>query len=455
MEKTEFRKGVQGRKITVFGAGSSGLAAAKLLKRNGASVLVSEQKPESETGHAAAVLGSEGIKAEFGGHSTTALDADWIVVSPGIPLSAPPLEKAKQKGIPVFGELEAASWFCSAPIVAVTGSNGKSTTTALIGEIFKASGIRTSVAGNIGRPFSEDAESLGSGDVAVLEVSSFQLETIRSFHPKTALYLNLTQDHLNRHGSLDHYARLKARIFENQTQDDWLVINGQDGLVTALSEKAKAKKLPFGVDATGRDCGFIRNGELVVRLNGPDEPLLETGELGILGEHNAANALAASLACLSMGVDRGVLAGVLRSFRGLPHRLEFVRELDGVRYVNDSKATNVDSVWYALNSFDRPNVLIAGGRDKDSDFTFLRERIHEKVRAIVLIGEAADKMEKAFRGIKPMVRAGAFDEAVRTARKRAEPGDVVLLSPACASFDMFRNFEDRGDQFRVLVEALT
>jgi UDP-N-acetylmuramoylalanine--D-glutamate ligase len=455
MNRTEYRNGVKGRKITVFGAGSSGLAVARLLKRNGALVFVSEKKSETDAGEAAAFLSSAGIEAEFGFHSLRALGADWIVVSPGIPISTPPLKEAGKRGIPIFGELETASWFCDAPIVAVTGSNGKSTTTALLGEIFKASGKKTAVAGNIGRPFSEDAESLTPDGVAVLEVSSFQLETIRTFHPKAALFLNLTQDHLNRHGSLDVYGKIKARIFENQDPGDWLILNGRDERVTALSEGAKGKKSFFGIDKPGQDCGIVRNGKLVVRLDGREEILLDADDLGIRGEHNAANALAASLACRRMGIGSDVMAEVLRSFRGLPHRLEFVRELEGVSYVNDSKATNVDSVWYALNSFDRPIVLIAGGRDKDSDFTALRERISDKVRCIVLIGEAADKMEKAFKGTRPMVRAKSFVEAVRLARKQSERGDVVLLSPACASFDMFHNFEDRGDQFRAMVRALS
>jgi UDP-N-acetylmuramoylalanine--D-glutamate ligase len=454
MDAKEYRMGVPGRSITVFGAASSGLSAALLLRRHGARVFVSEHKPQSDAAEATRLLQSAGIQAEFGLHSDRALDADWIVVSPGIPLSALPLQKAKEKGIPIFGELEAASWFCDAPIVAVTGSNGKSTTTALIGEAFKASGRRTAVAGNIGRPFSEDADTLMPGDVAVLEVSSFQLETVKSFHPKAALYLNLTQDHLNRHGSLENYGRLKARIFENQDPSDLLIFNGKDAGVTALAENACSRKLVFGVDRPGHECGFIRGGEMVLRVGGVEERVLPADALGIQGEHNVANALAASLACRCLGVGAKDLAGTLRSFRGLPHRLEFVRDLEGVGYVNDSKATNPDSVWYALGSFNRPVVLIAGGRDKDQDFSVLRERISEKVRCVVLIGEAADKMEKAFAGVKPISRAGSFEEAIRMARSQARQGDVVLLSPACASFDMFRNFEDRGDQFRTLVRAL-
>ncbi len=445
---------IDGQKVTVLGAGLSGLSAAMLLQRKGATVFVSEQKSIEASTEAAHTLSRAGIDAEFGGHSPRVLNADWVVVSPGMALTAPVLREAERKHIPLFGELEVASWFCTAPIVAVTGSNGKSTTTALIGEMFKASGKPTVVAGNIGRPFCEDAEALPSDGVAVLEVSSFQLETIRTFRPKTALYLNLSQDHLNRHGTLEQYGRIKARIFENQTESDFAVLNSRDEGVLRLSQQARSQKAYFGADVPARLCGFVRNGQMVLRVQNREEPLIAVREAGMRGEHNTANALAAALACRLMGLTVDLLASTLRTFQGLPHRLESIRQLDGIDYVNDSKATNVDSVWYALNSYDKPIVLIAGGRDKDSDFTALRERIREKTRAIVLIGEAADKMENAFSGLKPMVRARSLEEAVLRARELAHHGDVVLLSPACASFDMFRNFEDRGDQFRRLVNGL-
>ena len=450
----KFRDRVPNRKVTVLGAGLSGAAAARLLKRNGAAVFASEQRAASDMGEAAQVLASAGVKAEFGGHSPRAFDADWMVLSPGIPLSAPVVVEAKKKGIKILGELEVASWFCRAEAVAVTGSNGKSTSTTLIGAMFEASGRPVAVAGNIGKPFSDVADSLGREAVAVLEVSSFQLETVETFLPKAALFLNLTQDHLNRHGSLETYGRIKARLFKNQGEDDWLILNGLDRRVLDLSESAKSRKAYFGIDVADRDCGYVRDGMLVLRLGAREETLLPIGDVGIRGEHNTANALAAALTCRAMGVPVGDIVAVLRTFNGLPHRLESVRELDGVLYVNDSKGTNVDSVWYALGSFDRPIIWIAGGRDKDSDFTVLANRVQDRVRSIVLIGEAADKMEKAFDGIKPVVRAGSLREAVAEARRLALPGDVVLLSPACASFDMFRNFEDRGDQFRILVKAL-
>jgi len=442
---------VSGRRITVLGAARSGLAVAELLLRHGAAVFLSEMSAESEKADAARRLSRSGIPAEFGGHSVRALDADWLVVSPGIPPGAPVLVDARRLNLPVLGELEVASWFSKAPIAAVTGSNGKSTVTTLIGEVFKATGIPTVVAGNIGQAFSEEVEETAPDGVAVLEVSSFQLETIRQFHPKVAVFLNLTQDHINWHGSFEAYGNTKARIFENQTPDDHLVLCGQDKGVVALSLKAKSKKYLFGVTEMDGPDGFVRNGVLTVSPFGNEESILPVGELGISGEHNLLNALASALACRLMDADLEILRNVFRSFKGLPHRLEFVLEKDGVRWINDSKGTNVDSVWYALGSFQNPIVLIAGGRDKDSDFTVLNERLKNRVRTVLLIGEAADKMEKAFRGVCPLARAATLREAVEKARDLARPGDVVLLSPACASFDMFRNFEDRGEQFKSLV----
>jgi UDP-N-acetylmuramoylalanine--D-glutamate ligase len=445
---------VSGKRITVLGAARSGLAVAELLQRHGAAVFLSETSSESEKADAARRLSRSGIPSEFGGHSGRALDADWLVVSPGIPPGAPVLADARRRGLPVLGELEVSFWFSKAPIAAVTGSNGKSTVTALIGEVFKADGRPTVVAGNIGRAFSEEVEKTAPDGVAVLEVSSFQLETIRLFRPEVAVFLNLTQDHINWHGSFEAYGNTKARIYENQTAGDHLVIWGGDEGVVALSRKAKSRKHLFGAtEAEGPD-GFIRNGVLTMRPFGREEGLVPVGDLGIRGGHNVLNALAGALASRLMGADPEILRTVLRTFKGLPHRLEFVLEKNGVRWINDSKGTNVDSVRYALGSFENPIILIAGGRDKDSDFTVLNERLKGRARTVLLIGEAADKMEKAFRGACPVARAATLREAVEKARDLARPGDVVLLSPACASFDMFRNFEDRGDQFKSLVREV-
>jgi UDP-N-acetylmuramoylalanine--D-glutamate ligase len=447
------RDTILNHKIVVLGAARSGLAAARLLSAHGGSVLVSESGSIDKMRQAADELRRAGIDAEFGGHAR-AFEADWWVVSPGVPLNSPVLVEAEKRGIPFVGEIELASWFCRAPIVAVTGSNGKSTVTALLGEIFKAAGKSTWVGGNIGNPFSGFAETADADGIVVLELSSFQLETVRSFRPACALFLNLTPDHIDRHGSFETYGMMKARIFENQTAADVAVYNGLDERVVRLTERAASKLSPFSIEHPTRDCAYVSSGMITLRVGGKTGSVLAIFDMKLRGEHNVANALAAALAARHMGVPAGTIAQTLRTFSGLAHRMEFVRELDGVTWVNDSKGTNVDSVWYALASYDSPIVLIAGGRDKDSDFTVLRERVQEKTRALVLIGEATDKIEKAMAGVKPVVRAETLSDAIDQARSLARPGDVVMLSPACASFDMFKNFEDRGDQFKDLVNRL-
>ena len=445
---------IRGKHVTVLGAARSGIAVAQLLARKGARVFLSEIAPLKDKREEAEVLTSTGIPFEFGGHTSRIMDADWWVVSPGICQSSSVLQKAKEKGIPVWGELEVSSWFCRAPIVGVTGSNGKSTVTALLGEVFRWAERPCVVAGNIGQPFSECVESAVVEGVAVLEVSSFQLETVQSFHPKVAVFLNLTPDHLDRHGCMDTYGRIKSRIFENQTDSDYLVFNVLDPKVAELARRARSQRVVFGMEEDSMGCGFLRQEVLTLRLQERDEEILSIHEMGIRGDHNVANALAVALTARLMGVDLQPIRQAFRTFRGLPHRMEFIRVVNGVEWVNDSKATNVDSVWYALGSFSSPIILIAGGRDKDADFGRLRERVGKEVRGIVLFGEAAEKMEKAFRGLQPLVKVPSLKNAVQKAREMAEPGDVVLLSPGCTSFDMFRNFEDRGEQFKALVGQL-
>ncbi len=445
---------VHGKKITVMGAGRSGLAVAKLLKRKGALPFLSEETPLAEKMAEAEMLEKQQIEIEFGGHTPRIFQSDFIVISPGVDFSHPILREAREKKISVFGEIEVASWFCRAPIVAVTGSNGKSTVTALLGKVFQKAGKSCIIAGNIGQPFSDYVDDAVYDGVVVLEVSSFQLESIDTFHPKVSVMLNITEDHLDRHKTMEQYSRIKSRIFENQEDSDLLVFNGDDSRVAALSGQARCRRVVFGVDDPTLDCGFIRGGSLMLRIGDREEPLLPVREMKIIGDHNVANALSTALTARLMGVKNGVIQHVLKTFSGLPHRMEFVREIHGVKWINDSKATNIFSVWYALSSYVEPVVLIAGGRDKDSDFSFLRKRIEEKTRGLVLIGESAHKIENIFQGVKPIVKAESLEEAVILARKMARKGDVVLFSPACASFDMFRDFEDRGDQFKKIVNRL-
>ena len=415
---------------------------------------MSEMESSDEKRQEVDVLQKANIDTEFGGHSERVFDADWWVVSPGIALSNPILQSAIERKIPAWSEIEVASWFCRSPIIAVTGSNGKSTTTALLGEIFIAAGIPCVVAGNIGQPFSDFVDKTVPEGVAVLEVSSFQLEMTETFHPKIAIFLNLTPDHLDRHGSMEEYGRLKARIFENQSASDYLIFNGRDSKVVDLTQPARSQRVAFGSEDITSEYGFVKNNHFTVRWDTEYEMILPVNEMALRGEHNIENALAAILAARIMSVGKAAIGKALRTFHGLPHRMEVVRKMEGIEWVNDSKATNIDSVRYALGAFSNPVILIAGGRDKDSDFRALRTHVKEKVRSVVLLGEAAEKIEKAFQGICPLIRVNSLKEAICKARDIAESGDVVLLSPGCASFDMFKNFEDRGDQFKRLVERL-
>ncbi len=447
------RSNIKNYRFVILGAGRSGIAAAKLLSKYGGYVFVSESEKISDKEREAELLERLGIPSEFGGHEFDINDFDLMIPSPGIPLSAPVIRDAVDK-IPIVGELEVASWFCESPIIAVTGSNGKSTTTALIGEIFRMDGRQYIVAGNIGNPFSDHVENVGSDGVAVLEVSSFQLETIESFHPKISVFLNLTPDHLDRHGSMEIYGKIKSKIFMNQTSLDYSILNGKDRRVLDLASEYEIQKVLFGVEKDLPICGFVKSGVIVLRMNEGDEELLHVSDMKIRGEHNTTNGVAAALSARLMGAAVESIRKALKNFSGLPHRMEFIREINGVRWINDSKATNIDSVWYALDSFDTPVVLIAGGRDKDSDFTLLRKIVKEKTKAVLLLGEAAEKMKRSFEGIDNIIMVRSLKEAVERAAEMAEPGESVLLSPACTSFDMFKNFEDRGDKFKKLVMDL-
>ena len=445
---------IQNRRIAVLGAGRSGISVACLLAEQGGRVLLSDAGEVTFTVDQKRILSEQKVEIETGGHSDAIFDADWWVISPGIPLHAPVVEKALSKSIPILGELEVASWFCKAPIIAITGSNGKSTVTAWIGKIFGEAGIPCVVAGNIGQSFASKVNQTVENGVAVIEVSSFQLESIQTFKPAVSIMLNLTPDHIDRHGSLLSYGKAKARIFENQKASDLAIFNGKDGLVSALVSETEARLASFGVCTDEMDCAQIVDGNLMLKMDGQEMVLMPVDEIGLPGEHNVANAMATALTARRFGVDPEVIVHVLQTFEGLPHRMELVRERYGVQWVNDSKATNVDSMRYALGSYNVPIVLIAGGRDKASDFTTLRDAIEPKVKAIILIGEAADKMETAFQGLCPIYREPNLKQAVEQAENMVLPGQVVLLSPGCASFDMFKNFEDRGNQFKELVNGL-
>jgi UDP-N-acetylmuramoylalanine--D-glutamate ligase len=434
------------------------VAAALLLAGAGARVFLTDRgdvDAERRT-----VLGEAGVELEAGGHTPSALEADWLVISPGVPDSAPLIRDALGRGLPVYSEIEVASWFCRAPIVAVTGSNGKTTTTSLLGYLFRHAGRSVHVAGNIGHPFSDVAAQARPEDVVVLEISSFQLDHIDTFRPRVAVLLNITPDHLDRYGyRFEAYAESKFRLFENLDEGDALVFNHDDPRVRSRVDQVPSSRrfarLPFSQEEELAVGAYTRGPHLVLRNRQEEIVLMEKGELALPGRHNVYNSLAAAMAARAMEVTPERIRESLASFEGVPHRLEFVREFEGVHYVNDSKATNVNAVWYALESMVRPVVLIAGGRDKGNDYGSIRVLVKEKVRAVVAIGESAETVLRELGAIVPSsLRAGSMADAVDQARRLAHPGDTVLLSPACASFDMFKNYEERGDLFRAHVMGL-
>jgi UDP-N-acetylmuramoylalanine--D-glutamate ligase len=449
----------EGKRVTVIGAARSGLAAAKLLGDHGARVLVSDSGTEARLRSSAERLREWSIPVEFGGHSERVFDSDLVVISPGVPPTIPVLREAATRGIPVISELELAGRFCPAPVVAITGTNGKTTVTTLVGRMFHDARRRHVVAGNIGTSFSAVVGELDETSVAVLEVSSFQLEGISSFRPHVAVLLNITPDHLDRYeGKLERYVDAKCRVFENQTGADWLIYNNDDTIVRQCAlERARshARVIPFGLNRPAGDGAFVEDGRLIISIEGKEESVIDTGDISIRGIHNLYNAMASVLAGKIMGISVPSLRGTLKNFKGVEHRLEFVRTMDGVTYINDSKATNVDSVWYALQAYENPIVLLLGGRDKGNDYSRLNDLVDRNVRAIVAIGESAGKVSDAFSKRTKVVTAGSMAEAVTLGRSLAVRGDIVMLSPACASFDWFENYEHRGRVFKQLVHELT
>ena len=462
------RQAVAGARVTVVGGARSGLSVARLLARRGADVFLTDAAP-AEPGVAEA-LARDGVACEFGGHSARALDADWLVLSPGVPSTAALVQSALRQKRPVYAEIEVASWFCPGPIVAVTGSNGKTTTTSLIAHVFETAGRKHVVAGNIGYPFSDYVDDLDAETTVILEVSSFQLDHVVTFRPTVSVLLNITPDHLDRYNhDFERYAASKYRVFENQEPGDWLVFSQDDDVVRehVLAWSAQRGLTPVGFSAEREPApgAFVRDGRIVLALPGaagapiPEEDLMSTTDLALTGRHNLYNSLASAIVARAMEIRSDVVRESLTSFEGVPHRLESVRTVAGVRYVNDSKATNVNAVWYALESFpatDGPTVvLIAGGRDKGNDYAPLQRLAADQVKGIVAIGEGAEAIEEALGPhVDRVARAASMEEAIQYAGLMADPGDTVLLSPACSSFDMFENYEDRGDTFKRLVRAL-
>ncbi len=429
-----------------------------LLKAHGAEVFLSDRAPAEKMAQAKAELDALEVPAEFGENTRRVLDAEVVVLSPGVPSDAPIVREALALGKAVVSEVEVASWFCTAPIAAITGTNGKTTTTALLGRIFEDAKRPAVVAGNIGTAFSQVVGGMAGGATAILEISSFQLDHIGTFRPAVAVLLNITPDHLDRyHHSFEEYIASKCRIFENQRTGDVLVYNHDDPVTRDNVLRrigVGVTLLPFSTKDRLPQGAFLRRGRLCTIIGERETDVIEAGKISIKGAHNLANAMAATLTAQALGVVAGSLRATLRNFKGVEHRLEFVRELDGVTYVNDSKATNVDSVWYALQSFASPIVVLVGGRDKGNDYTGLLDLVRKNVRAVIAIGESAGVVERAFASVVPVTVCRTMDDAVREGRRLAAPGDVVLLSPACASFDWFDNYEHRGRVFKQLVMQL-
>ncbi|PYP88495.1 MAG: UDP-N-acetylmuramoyl-L-alanine--D-glutamate ligase [Candidatus Angelobacter sp. Gp1-AA117] len=447
---------LKNKRVLVVGLGRSGVAAAIFLQQQGARVTVSDTRTEAELQKEIPALLDRGISLETGRHAErTFRDQDLIVVSPGVPSDQPQLQHARTLGIPVIGEVELACRFLQGKIIAITGSNGKTTTTTLVGEILGKSGRKTLVGGNIGTPVISLAGQSSPDSFVVLEISSFQLETIQQFRPWIAAILNITPDHLDRHGTFQAYVDAKARIFENQQASDFAVLNADDPTSAGLKSKLKGASYWFSRKQGVENGACLKNDQIVFLSNGQETEVLPVSDIHLKGAHNLENVLAAVCVGMIAGCEPQQVRKAVAEFRGVEHRLEPVATLNGVSFYNDSKATNVDATIKALESFPGNIHIILGGKDKGSDYTVLNSLLRSRTKAAYLIGAAAEKIKSHIQGSTQLIYSGTLDRAVRQAFEAAAPGDVVLLAPACASFDQFENYEQRGRIFKELVHALT
>ena len=449
----------ENKKVLVVGMARSGVAAAQLLVKHGAQVIVNDNKSREELGDAVAPLAALPVTWMLGKPAAECLSGmDAMVISPGIPDTAGFVVKAREMGVYVTGELEMAFQLAQGEMVAVTGTNGKTTTVSLLGEIFKNAGKVTHVVGNIGYPYSAAAIDSRKDDMFVCEVSSFQMETAETFHPRAAALLNITEDHLNRHGTMECYTQTKMRIFQNQTVDDVAVFNADDPALKPLVRQVKSQVMLFSRKKKVACGAYVQSGKLMTCWKGVEKAVCDVKEIFIPGPHNLENALAAACIATAMDVPAPVIRHTLRTFKGVEHRIEFVRELEGVRYINDSKGTNVDSTIKAVQTMDRPTAIILGGYDKHCDFTpMVKEMLASPyIKEAVLIGVTADQIENTCKtcGFENVRRASTLKDAIDQCRTLAKEGWNVLLSPACASFDMFPDYEARGRIFKELVNEL-
>lgn len=437
---------VDGKRVAVAGAARSGIAAATLLARRGAHVTLSDVRtsvPEAEA------LRHEGVALELGGHRrSTFADADLVVLSPGVPAEQPAIAVAKMNGVPVIGEVELASRWLRGRVIAITGTKGKSTTTTLTGRMLERAGFPVTVGGNIGAPLSGQVQESTPATLHVVETSSFQLEQIATFKPWISVFLNFSPDHLDRHPSVDAYADAKARIFENQSADDWAVINADDPSVLAMASRGRATQRLFSRHRSLDEGTAIEQGWVVQRSAGSSQRLLPLAAIRLLGPHLIDDVLAAATVAVIAGSPSEAMTAAVESFAGLEHAMELVAEHRGVRFVNDSKATNVESARRSVESFESGLVPIMGGRFKGGDLRLLREPLRARAAAVVAIGEARPLIRDALADVIPVREAGSLGEAVRMAHELAKPSGVVLLAPACSSFDMFRDYAERGQRFK-------
>lgn len=452
-------RSVQNKHIVVAGAARSGVAVAVLIKNRGGKAFVSDIGVIAP--QMVRRLQQESIPYEEGTHSEKAMNGEFLVLSPGVPSDAGIVKTYLDSGRDVYSEIEVASWFNRSPVIAITGSNGKTTVANWLAHTWATGKRRHLVAGNIGTAFSDLVDHSDEEVDALLEVSSFQLDHIESFRPHISIILNITPDHLDRYqNDFEKYAASKLKITSNQTEEDWFIYNADDPLLKEHAKRLSGKPgtprlLAFSTENEVEQGAFIRDGHLVFKINDKEDTLMQISDFGLPGRHNLQNGMATALAARASEIKKDALRESLKVFEGVAHRLEFVRKLDGVSYYNDSKATNINAVWYALDSFPMPVVLILGGRDKGNDYLELEKQLREKVHTVVAIGEARQAIKAQLKDVVPTImEADTLKAAVKTARKQAKRGEVVLLSPACSSFDMFENYEDRGNQFKQAVIEL-
>ncbi len=443
-----------GKKVLVVGLARTGVATALFCAARGARVTATESRAEPEIREIAVKLRAANVALELGGHrAETFAEQDLIVPSPGVPPTMPALAAARAIGVPVWSEIELAWRFLRGRLICITGSNGKTTTTSLIGHILETAGVPVQVAGNIGTPLISRVDISSDASFTVVEASSFQLESISAFRPDIAVLLNVTPDHLDRHGSIEAYGAAKARMFENQTAEDAAVINADDAVAPRYAPAAPRVFWFSRQKQVASGC-YVRGEDIVFRSGGADTILLNRKSIGLRGSHNLENVLAAAAAARIAGIVPAAIAEGVRTFAGVEHRIEYVATIAGVEYFNDSKATNVDATLKALDAFPGNVLVILGGKDKGSDYRILQEALRSRARMALLIGSAANKIESELAGVVPVERAETLARAVETASRRAKPGDTVLLAPACASFDQFENYEHRGRVFKQLVHDL-